>query len=279
VTFAACAIIVITIRDRTYPSKSYHGQSTPARDSRRKAQPDVNKDQGDKRLLIVEDDNVTRKLLQQVLKEAGFQVMAVGDASGALTALQQEGLPHLVILDLGLPGMDGFELSEHIKRMGDVPIIILTGNSDEAAKIHGIERYADDYITKPFNVKEIVARIQRVLSRINDFSYAQGRVTSVDTHLSIDFASNRAWLDGQDITLTPIETNLLQILLRNKGQVVSPETLLARVWPNEEVYEETLRVHMSRLRRKLHPITDQQQYIYTERGAGYTFHVPENYKT
>jgi DNA-binding response OmpR family regulator len=214
-----------------------------------------------------------------VLTEAGFQVMAVHDASSALTALQQEGLPHLVILDLGLPGMDGFALSEHIKRMGDVPIIILTGNSDEATKIYGIEHYADDYITKPFNVKEIVARIQRVLSRITDFSYAQGRVTSVDGHLSIDFANNRAWFDGQDITLTPIETNLLQILLRNKGQVVSPQTLLARVWPNEEVYEETLRVHMSRLRRKLHPDTDIPQYIVTERGAGYAFHVPENYKT
>ena len=233
---------------------------------------DVN---SDKRLLIIEDDSITRKLLQQVLQQAGYNVTAVADASGALTTLRQDGLPHLILLDLGLPGMDGFTLSDHIKRMGDVPIIVLSGNSNEDVKTAGIERFADDYITKPFNAKEVVARIQRVLSRINDYSYAQGPVTTVDERLSIDFASNRAWLDGQEVALTPIETNLLMILLRNKGQIVSAETLLARVWPNEEVYEETLRVHMSRLRSKLKSDDKQARYIYTERGAGYTFHLLE----
>ncbi len=230
----------------------------------------------EKRLLIVEDDGVTRKLLRQVLLEAGYQVTAVGDASGALTSLQQEGLPHLVILDLGLPGMDGFALSERIKRMGDVPIIILSGNNTDEAKIFGLEQYADDYITKPFNTKEVVVRIQRVLSRITDYSYAQGRVVSIDDHLSVDFASNRIIRDGQDIPLTPIEANLLMILLRQKGQIVSPDTLISRVWPNEEVYEETLRVHMHRLRKKLQENPEQDQYILTERGVGYSFRPTVN---
>ena len=226
-----------------------------------------------KRLLVIEDDSITRKLLQQVLQQAGYTVSAVGDASSALTILQQDGLPHLILMDLGLPGMDGFTLSDHIKRMGDVPIIVLSGVSDEETKTAGIERFADDYITKPFNSKEVVARINRVLSRISDYSYAGGRVTRVDDRLSVDFTHHRAWLDGQEIVLTPIESSLLLILLRNKGQIVSPETLLARVWPNEEVYEETLRVHMSRLRRKLKSDGQQPEYIQTERGAGYSFHA------
>jgi len=226
----------------------------------------------DKRLLVIEDDSIARKLLQQVLQQAGYTVTAVGDASSALTTLQQDGLPHLILLDLGLPGMDGFTLSDHIKRMGDVPIIVLSGVSDEETKTAGIERFADDYITKPFNSKEVVARIHRVLSRIGDYSYAGGRVTRVDDRLSVDFTHQRAWLNDQEIVLTPIESNLLMILLRNKGQIVSPETLLARVWPNEEVYEETLRVHMSRLRHKLKS-DGQPDYIQTERGAGYSFHL------
>jgi len=175
------------------------------------------------------------------------------------------------LLDLGLPGMGGFELSERIKRMGDVPIIILSGNDEEESKIYGIEQYADDYITKPFNIKEVIARIQRVLSRIGDYSYAQGRVVEVDAHLSIDFANKRIILDGKEVTLTPTETNLLHILYRQKGHVVSPDTLIARVWPAEEVYEETLRVHMHRLRKKLQLAT----YLQTERGIGYSFVVPD----
>ncbi|MEP7287109.1 MAG: response regulator transcription factor [Chloroflexota bacterium] len=234
----------------------------------------------DKRLMIVEDDTTTRRLLQSILQQAGFEVTATSDGATALAALQKQGLPHLVVLDLGLPGMDGFALSERIKRMGDVPIIVLSGNDKEEAKIQGIQQFADDYITKPFNPKEVVARIERILSRITDYSYAQGRVVTIDEHLSIDFANNRVVMEGREITLTPIETNLLMILLRNKGQVVSPNTLIARVWPNEEVYEDRLRVHMHRLRRKLHGAaeTDQQQYIYTERGVGYSFHVPEESK-
>lgn len=231
-----------------------------------------------KRILIVEDDAVTRRLLQQLLEQAGFEATAVGDATGALNLLQQHGLPHLVILDLGLPGMHGFDLSERIKRMGDVPIIILTGDASEDSKVEGIQSYAEDYITKPFNVREVVARIQRVLSRITDFSYAQGPVIQVDDHLAIDFANNRIALDGHETSLTPIETNLLYILLHNRGHVVPPDVLLARIWPNEEVYEETLRVHIFRLRKKLQPDGTLPQYIHTERGVGYALYVPDNSK-
>lgn len=229
-----------------------------------------------KRLLIVEDDSVTRALLTQVLEQAGFQVTAVRDGSEALTIIQQQGLPHLIVLDLGLPGMHGFQLSERLKRMGDVPIVILTGDSSEEHIIQGIQQYADDYITKPFNVREVTARIQRVLSRITDYSYAQEPVTQVDTHLSIDFANNRLLVDGEEVVLTPTETSLLSVLIRNRGHFVSLANLIARVWPNEEVYEETLRVHIARLRSKLQRGSQQTQYILTERGVGYAFYFPED---
>lgn len=229
-----------------------------------------------KRLLIVEDDSVTRELLTQVLEQAGFNITAVRDGAEALAVLQQQGLPHLIVLDLGLPGMHGFVLSERIKRMGDVPIVILTGDSSEEHVIQGIQQYAEDYITKPFNVREVTARIQRILSRMGDFSYAQEPVTHIDSYLSIDFANNRILLDGEETPLTPTETSLLSVLVRNKGHFVSLSNLIERVWPNEEVYEETLRVHIARLRGKLNQGPDKRQYILTERGVGYAFFAPDD---
>jgi DNA-binding response OmpR family regulator len=228
-----------------------------------------------KRLLVIDDDSVTRDLLQRVLEQAGYDVATVRDGPDALNFLKKNGLPHLILLDLGLPGMHGFTVGELIKRMGDVPIIIITGVDSEEVVVQGLELYADDYIKKPFNIREVEARIQRVLSRITDFSYAQSPVVQVDEHLAIDFPNNQIRRDGQVIALTPTETSLLSVLLRNKGHIVPSSTLIARVWPNEEVYEETLRVHIARLRGKLAAKSDDMQYIRNERGVGYTFVFPE----
>jgi DNA-binding response OmpR family regulator len=227
-----------------------------------------------KRLLIVEDDTITRRLLSEVLGQAGYQVSSVTDGSEALDALRKQGLPHLILLDLGLPTMHGFVLGEQIKRMGDVPIIILTGDDTEESILRGLREYADDYITKPFNVREVVARVQRVLSRVNNFSYAQAPAIQIDAHLLVDFSNNQITIDDRRATLTPIESGLLSVLMRNKGQIVPSEVLIARVWPNGDVDEEALRVHIFRLRRKLH--TDSIEYIHTERGVGYAFCFTES---
>lgn len=227
-----------------------------------------------KRLLIVEDDSITRRLLQEVLVHEGFQVSTVCDGTDALDFLRKHGLPHLIILDLGLPTMHGSDLSTYIKRLGDVPIIVVSGDDAEESVIKGLQEFADDYITKPFNVYEVVARIRRVLSRIPDFSYAQAPVVQIDSHLSIDFGNSKITVDDRRTTLTPIEADLLSVLMRNKGNIVPSEVLIARVWPNEDVDEETLRVHISRLRRKLR--TSEIEYIYTERGVGYAFCFAEN---
>jgi DNA-binding response OmpR family regulator len=153
--------------------------------------------------------------------------------------------------------------------------VILTGDSSAESKVVGIEKYAEDYIVKPFNHREVLARVARVLSRFPDQSYAQQPLIAIDNHLTIDFANSALLRDNQRVTLTPIEVNLLRLLVGNRGKVVSAETLMARAWRNEEVFEETLRVHMHRLRRKLQPDSKGFQYIRNERGIGYRFITEE----
>src|SRR5215510_16233180 len=133
-----------------------------------------------KHLLIVEDDGPTRRLLKECLEEEGYEVMAVDDGPEALEIVRDNGLPHLVILDIGLPTMDGFTVSHEMKKMGDVPIIFLSGNRTEEAIVQGILEYAEDYITKPFHVREVSVRIGRVLSRLGDHSYANKPGIDID---------------------------------------------------------------------------------------------------
>lgn len=228
-----------------------------------------------KRLLLVEDDPTMRAMLHDILETEGYKVIGFGDAPEALDHMRKHGLPHLLIVDLGLPTYNGFELSRRVKQMGDVPIVILTGDNSIESKVIGIEKYAEDYIVKPFDHREVVARVARILSRFPDQSYAQQPLITIDSHLTIDFANSVLLRDKQRIALTPIEANLLRTLLGNRGKVVSAEILMARAWRNEEVFEETLRVHMHRLRRKLQPDSEGFQYIRNERGVGYRFITEE----
>lgn len=228
-----------------------------------------------KHLLIVEDDATTRRLLKQYLESEGYEVMAVDDGPDALQLIKKRGLPHLVILDIGLPTMDGFTVSHEMKKMGDVPIIFLTGNRSEEAIVLGIREYGEDYITKPFNVREVSARIGRILSRMGNHAYANKPGVEIDSHLTVDFGNQQVVVDGEVRDLTPTELSLLYILLNNRGRAISTEVLLARVWPGETIFEDALRVHISRLRKKLESDEDPRQYILTERGTGYVFAAPE----
>lgn len=231
-------------------------------------------DDKQKRILIVEDDLSTRELLRRSLVNADYDVTAVGDAPDALRTIRRSGLPHLVLLDLGLPTMHGFELSKKIKELGDVPIIFLTGEDDEEMIVTGIEEYAEDYLVKPVGPRELTARIRRVLSRIHDLGYASGPLTVVDEHVSVDLTSSRVIVDQTPIELTPIEARILWTLLNNAGRIVRTEQLLERVWPGENMPEETLRVNISRLRRKLSYPNQDHEYLQNERGIGYKFSFP-----
>jgi DNA-binding response OmpR family regulator len=226
-----------------------------------------------RRVLLIEDDENIAKLITDFLTKQQYEVMPMSDAPEAIEHIKTHGLPHIALIDLSLPTMHGFELANKFKSMADVPIIFVTSTSDTDTVVQGLKKYAEDFIVKPFELRELEARIQVVLSRMPTLDYASEPVITIDQHLSIDFAHNRVILDGKSIGLTPTESILLFVLLRNAGRVVENRMLIARVWPSEEVYEDTLRVHMHRLRRKLEADSHHPHYIRTERSIGYMFTV------
>ncbi len=225
----------------------------------------------EKRLLIVDDDEDTLYLLQELFELENYQVTTCRTAFEALSDIQANGLPHLALIDLDLPDLKGFELSARIKAIGDVPLIFVTGNDDERTVVDGLRHYADDYMVKPVRNAELVARVKRVLSRMPSFDYVQPPVLIVDDWLSIDFGRNRLLVGDRVEVLTRIESALLHNLIRSAGRVVRSDILIARVWPAGEVYEDTLRVHLHRLRQKIEKDPGNPRYIQTERGVGYCF--------
>lgn len=225
------------------------------------------------KVLLIEDDPGINKMVTDFLTKTGYEVTPFPDGPEALDHIKQRGLPHIALIDLGLPTMHGFEVSSRIKAMADVPIIFVTAINDTDTTVQGLKKYAEDFIVKPFELRELEARIQVVLARMPSLDYASEPVVTIDEFLNIDFAHNRLVLSGKSIGLTPTESILLHVLLRNAGRVVENRMLIARVWPNEDVYEDTLRVHMHRLRRKLEADSHHPHYIRTERGVGYMFTV------
>ncbi|MBX3002296.1 MAG: response regulator transcription factor [Caldilineaceae bacterium] len=226
------------------------------------------------RILVVDDDTSVVQLVKIKLESNGYDVLTAYSGEQALAIMDQQGLPHLAIIDINMPGMDGFELCQRIQTFSDLPVILLTAMNQEETVIRGIEHFAEDYITKPFSPNELVVRVRRVLRRIADFGYTGQLVTHVDEHLSIDFVHKRAFLDGTEIPLTPIETKILFILMQNAGHIVTHDFLLKRIWPQDEIYEDTLRTHIHRLRSKIERNLSAPHYVLTARGIGYTFFIP-----
>jgi DNA-binding response OmpR family regulator len=231
------------------------------------------------RVLLIEDEETVSQLIVDFLSKHGYEVSAFADAPEGLDHVRQRGLPHIALLDLGLPSMHGFEVASRLKAMADVPIIFVTSSSDTDTIVQGLKKYAEDFIVKPFELRELEARVQVVLDRMPSLDYASEPIVRIDENLEIDFAHNRLVLNKKATGLTPTESILLHVLLRNAGRVVENRMLIARVWPSEDVGEDTLRVHMHRLRRKLEADSHHPHYIRTERGVGYMFTVkpPESF--
>lgn len=225
------------------------------------------------KVLLVEDDPSISKLVSDYLGKHDYEVSAFFDGPEALEFVRNNGLPHIALVDLALPTTHGFEVANKLKTMADVPIIFVTSTSDTNTIVQGLKKYAEDFIVKPFELRELEARIEVVLARMPSLDYASEPIITVDDHLDIDFAHNRIILNGKSIGLTPTESILLHVLLRNAGRVVENRMLIARVWPSDDVFEDTLRVHMHRLRRKLEADSHHPHYIRTERGIGYMFTV------
>jgi DNA-binding response OmpR family regulator len=220
---------------------------------------------------VVDDDQALTDLIREGLEEEGYQTTAFASAEALLQHIRRQGLPHLVLVDLNLPAMDGFALSGQLKALGDVPIIFISGRNETDTVVRGLLQYAEDYVRKPFDMRELSARIYRILSRIPSLAATQSRITRIDDWLAIDFGQSVLYAGERACPLTPIEANILHILLRSAGQPVPARMLLSRVWPGQDIYEETLRVHMHRLRRKVEPDPHHPQYILTARGVGYRF--------
>ena len=223
------------------------------------------------RILVVDDDPAILYLVSEKLERAGFEVLTATSGQQALELIERRGLPHLAIIDINMPGMDGFEFCHVVQSYSDLPVIMLTAVDEEETVIRGIEHYAEDYVTKPFSPRELVARVQRVLRRIGDFAYTLESVIKVDDRLAVDFGHQHVIVEDDLVALTPTEAKLLYILMRNSGRIVTTDFLLRRLWPLEQVYEDTLRVHIHRLRTKIQGGQPQPQYIMTERGLGYRF--------
>lgn len=228
------------------------------------------------RILLVDDEADIRWTVGELLRDQGFEVVTAGSAEEALGWIAQHGIPHLAIVDIMMPEVDGIELSRRLHELTDVPIIMLSA-VDESATIAGtIREFAEDYVVKPFDPEELAARIRRVLGRFETFEYAAGPRVVIDDRLVLELNAGRARVDGAEIELTPTENRLLHVLVRHAGRPVSTAHLLRRLWPREEVFEDSLRVHVHRLRRKIEADPSSPRYLRTERGLGYRLEIPRH---
>lgn len=222
-------------------------------------------------ILIVDDNENLLILAGTIIRNAGYDVRAVSSGAEALQSVERFGMPHLAIIDINMPVMDGIELSHKLKSMGELPIIMLTAQSQEKVVVKALEEFADDYIVKPFHGRELVVRIERVLRRIEDFDYTINLTELNESSFQFD-PKNREVVEGDTtVSLTPTEAKLLYLLMRNESGFVHSEVLLNQLWPMKRVPEERLRVHISRLRGKLQSLPSNKDYILTERGRGYRF--------
>lgn len=226
----------------------------------------------DRRLVLVVDDEPRMiRFIRMNLELEGYHVV---EASNGIEALDQvrKHLPDLVIMDVMMPKMDGFESLRLLREISTVPVILLTVRSDEEDRIHGLELGADDYITKPFSPRELVSRVNAVLRRADWPSPTPRTVLEVDDRLSVDFNRHQVIVEGERIDLRPTEYRLINHLIQNAGWVVPHETLLAKVW-GYEYRDEThyLRLYINYLRKKIEKDPADPEYILTERGVGYRF--------
>jgi len=221
-------------------------------------------------ILVVDDELKIVKTVRAYLEEAGFRVVAASDGREALAAFRHDR-PDLVILDLGLPGMDGFDVARAIRKESDLPIIMLTARVDETDKLIGLELGADDYVTKPFSPRELLARVRAVLRRASGEREAPPAPV-VAGEVRIDLERRRVTVSGRPVELTVTEFELLVVLARNPGRVFTRLELLDRVQGYAfEGYERTVDAHVKNLRQKIEPDARNPRYLLTVYGVGYKF--------
>lgn len=228
------------------------------------------------RLLVVDDDAFLRENLKRLLEQYQYEVVSVASGADALRALSEAPF-QLVILDLGLPDIDGFDLCRHIRQQWLTPILMLTARTDLMDKVIGLELGADDYLTKPFEPKELLARVRALLRRVYEYPTREENTKGVREfgEIVIDFDRRQVLVRGKVVSLTKREYDLLVYLAQNAHRVIPRERLFEQVWGYSiEFSSNTLDVYMYRLRKKIELDPNKPKYLHTHRNFGYEFRIP-----
>jgi two-component system, OmpR family, KDP operon response regulator KdpE len=221
------------------------------------------------RVLVADDDPLIQRLVRTHLDRAGFRVLTAGDGEAAVDMAAAEQ-PDLIVLDLMMPGVDGFEVCKRIREFSLVPVVMLTARGDQVDKLRGFEVGADDYLTKPFSPPELLARVRAVLRRAQQGASSSAPSVVRCGALTIDFVRRRVLVNEELVKLTPTEFQLLQQLALNAGKVLSHTELLTSVWgPEYRDDRDYLWAYVRHLRRKLEPDAEHPRYILSEPGYGY----------
>ncbi|MCX6079745.1 MAG: response regulator transcription factor [Chloroflexi bacterium] len=224
-----------------------------------------------RRILVVDDEERMVRFIRLNLEHDGFQVSEAFNGKQAVQRLRDVN-PDMILLDVMMPDLDGFEVLEMVREISNVPVIMLTAKGEEDDRVRGLEKGADDYVTKPFSPRELVSRVRAVLRRTEGATGSMHGLIEVDERLKIDFDRREVWLEGKIVKLRPTEYRLLFHLVQNAGWVVSHDQLLAKVWGYEYRDEpHYVRLYINYLRQKLEKDAANPKYILTERGVGYRF--------
>jgi two-component system KDP operon response regulator KdpE len=222
-------------------------------------------------VLVVDDEERMARFIRLNLEHDGFQVIEAYRGMQAIEKLR-DSMPDLIILDIMMPDIDGFEVLKMVREISTVPIIMLTAKGEEEDRVKGLELGADDYITKPFSPRELVGRVKAVLRRTESTGISSQDVIDVDERLKIDLGRREVWVDKKLIKLRPTEYRLLYHLIQNAGWVLTYDQILSRVWGYEYRDEpHYVRLYINYLRQKLEQDPANPKYILTERGVGYRF--------
>jgi len=224
------------------------------------------------KILIVEDDIEIVRVLQRTLVAHRYEVVIAQNGEWALTVVQQQS-PDLILLDLGLPGMSGLEVCKQVRASSDLPIIVISVRSQERDKVYALDLGADDYLSKPFGIDEVLARIRVALRHAGRMSPRLETEPSITLGpLHVDFTQRLVFLNNQQVKLTPTEYDLLRVFLQNRGKIMTQHMLLAQVWGNDhDSKSHYLHVYVNHLRKKIEPNSTQPRFLQTIAGVGYRF--------
>ena len=230
------------------------------------------------KVLVIEDDPGIIEVVSLCfqLRWSGTTVVSASTGRQGIELVESES-PEVVILDIGLPDIDGYQVLREIRRFSDVPVLMLTVRGEDTDVARGLELGADDYITKPFSHIELIARVQAVLRRAQGIAVSDDERPFSAGKLSVDFSRNEVLINGESVKLTSTERKLLYYLIRNEGRILSHESLLTKVWGDTYVdARDLLRVHIQHLRQKLEDSAESPSIIVTEHGIGYKFIRPSS---